>query len=41
MGEPEPDRQWGQEWANGAPMHGFDHSASVVAPPNSIVVFGG
>ncbi len=31
----------GQVWANGAPMHGFNHSASVVVPPNSIVVFGG
>jgi 1,4-alpha-glucan branching enzyme len=31
----------GQVWANGAPMHGFNHSASVVVPPNSILVFGG
>jgi 1,4-alpha-glucan branching enzyme len=31
----------GEIWAHGAPMHGFDHSASIVIPPNGFVVFGG
>jgi 1,4-alpha-glucan branching enzyme len=31
----------GQLYADGGPMHGFDHSGSLVLPPNSILVFGG
>ena len=30
----------GQVYANGGPLHDFAQSASIIIPPNSILVFG-